>query len=236
MLKADLHLHSSEDPQDTGFAYDARMLIDRAATLGFNAIALTNHRAVSHTPALARYARQRGILLIPGCEAEIDGKHLLLLNVTEKERRQVHTFDDLRALRRRRGKTMLCIVPHPCFPSRSSMGQRRVRKNADVFDAIELSQYGEGIVDLNRRAARLANDLGKPLVASSDAHSFRFFGKIYTNVDGKATVQDVLDAIRGGHARPVVQRLSKKDFTYLFWHALKMFALKYAGFESNDAF
>ncbi len=44
MLKIDLHTHSGEDPQDR-IGYSTRELIDRAATLGFDALAVTNHNA-----------------------------------------------------------------------------------------------------------------------------------------------------------------------------------------------
>jgi len=40
VLKIDLHVHTSEDPEDN-LAHDARALIDRAAALGLGAVAIT---------------------------------------------------------------------------------------------------------------------------------------------------------------------------------------------------
>ena len=80
--------------------------------------------------------------------------------------------DDVRRLRKQR-PDVLCIAPHPCFPSSECLGGL-VRRYADVFDAIEVSQYYWWKLDYNVPAARLAKRLGKPLIANSDAHSLRF--------------------------------------------------------------
>src|SRR5437762_1459757 len=83
MLKIDLHLHSSEDPHDI-LDYDARELIRRAATLQFDAIAITLHGKVINVEGLHQYAAQQGVLLIPGIEKGILGKELLVYNVTQE--------------------------------------------------------------------------------------------------------------------------------------------------------
>lgn len=215
MLKADLHIHSAEDPQDKGFAYDAKGIIDRAAQHGFNAIAITLHNKVLDTTLLSGYAREQGITLIPGCEAEIEGRHVLLYNITEEERRGLRTFDDIRRLRTRRGNGLLVIAAHPCLPHKNSLGETLVRRHADCFDAVELSQYSYVLFDFNKRSARLARALGKPLVAGSDAHSMRFFGKVATLVGSDNTVQAIFDAIRAGATKPLAPRLSTRDFIHV---------------------
>ena len=40
MIKIDLHMHAGEDPHD-GLAYPATALIDKAAALGYGAMAIT---------------------------------------------------------------------------------------------------------------------------------------------------------------------------------------------------
>src|SRR5690242_18968237 len=79
LLKVDLHLHSSEDPLDR-INYDATALIDRAAELGFDALALTLHDGLLDSDRVQEYARERDIILLPGIERTIRGKHVLLLN------------------------------------------------------------------------------------------------------------------------------------------------------------
>jgi len=78
-LKADLHLHTRE--AEPFIAFDAYGLIDRAAREGFQVLSITNHDTLTFSDRLAAYARARGILLIPGAEATIEGRHVLLYNI-----------------------------------------------------------------------------------------------------------------------------------------------------------
>ena len=70
MIKIDLHMHSGEDPHD-GLAYPATALIDRAAELGYGAIAITLHKKVLEDERCFEYARQKGVLLIRAVEWNI---------------------------------------------------------------------------------------------------------------------------------------------------------------------
>lgn len=75
-LKADLHPHTREG--EAFIAWQARDLIDRAAREGFQVLSITNHDRLTFSQELAAYARERGILLIPGVEATLEGRHVLL--------------------------------------------------------------------------------------------------------------------------------------------------------------
>ncbi len=66
-LKADLHLHTAEDPHDR-VAYTAKELISKAAEEGFEVLSITNHQRLTFNRNLSAFARERGILLIPGME------------------------------------------------------------------------------------------------------------------------------------------------------------------------
>ena len=104
MLKADLHIHTSEDRHDRWIRYDAKRLIDRASELDYDVISITNHNTYTFTETLARYARQKGILLIPGIEMAIEGKEVLLYNIENK-------FDRISDILHR--KDNLVKAPHP---------------------------------------------------------------------------------------------------------------------------
>ena len=58
MMKVDLHTHSADDPSDR-IAYTTHELIDRAAVLGFDALAITLHDKQLDT-ALCRAADREG--------------------------------------------------------------------------------------------------------------------------------------------------------------------------------
>src|SRR5207302_7756833 len=113
LLKVELHAHTADDPVDD-IPYSTRDLIDRAAALGFDALAVTLHDRQLDLRPLHAYAAERRIVLIPGIERTIAGKHVLLLNF-ERGTEDVRTFDDLRALKAR--ASGLVVAPHPFFPS-----------------------------------------------------------------------------------------------------------------------
>ena len=79
MLKVELHSHTADDPLDP-IPYSTRDLIDRAAVLGYDALAITLHDRQLDVRPLEAYAADRGLILIPGIERTIEGKHVVLLN------------------------------------------------------------------------------------------------------------------------------------------------------------
>ena len=205
-VKADLHLHTAEDPLDE-IDYTALELIDHAADQGFRVLAVTLHDKVFDEPAAFERARERGVLLIPAAELRIEGADTVLLNVTAAEAATVRTFDDLRRLRAARGKSLLVFAPHPFYRMGGSIG-RRIEGLLDCFDAIEFCHFHVPIFDPNVPAVRLARRTGKPLLATSDAHRRRFFGQNYSRLglasDVPPTVEAVFEAIRADR----IQRVS----------------------------
>jgi len=194
MIKIDLHMHSGEDPED-GLHYPATALIDRAAELGFAAIAITLHGKVLADERVFDYARQKGVLLIPAVEWMIRKCDVLLYNVTQREVDALKTFDDLRAFRRDRGESLLTVAPHPYYPHRHSL-LREFERNIDVFDAIEHAQVHLSWLNFNKRALEAADEHGKPVIANSDAHNLWMFGRHYTMVDAAPTMPAIFQAIR----------------------------------------
>ena len=204
-VKADLHLHTAEDPLDE-IDYTARELIDHAADEGFRVLAVTLHDKVFDEPAAFAHARERGVLLIPAAELRIEGADTVLLNVSAPEAATVRTFDDLRRLRAARGPSLLVFAPHPFYRMGGSIG-RRIEQHLDCFDAIEFCHFHVPVFDPNVPAARLARRTGKPLLATSDAHRRRFFGQNYSFLGlpkgAPPTVEGVFDAIRADRVRRV---------------------------------
>jgi predicted metal-dependent phosphoesterase TrpH len=204
-LKADLHLHTREG--DAFIAYGARELIDRAAQEGFDVLSITNHDTLTFDRELAGYARERGILLIPGVEATVEGKHVLLYNL-DVPPHWIRSFADLR---RYRQPDWLVVAPHPFYLGSICLG-RRLRREIDLFDAVEFSHFYTRRIDFNRAAVRFARDAGRPLVGSSDAHLGRQFGTTYSLIEAQRTVGSVLAAIRAGHVRVVTRPLTVREW------------------------
>ncbi len=195
MLKADLHIHTGEDIHHPEIRYSAKELIDYAAKLGFNVLSITNHSKVTYSKALSRYAAERGILLIPGVEHKLDGKHVLIYNITERESKKLEKLQDLNKLSKKR-KNILIIAPHPFYKLKSCLG-KALLENINLFDAIEYChfylKYRNGP---NNKAARIAHEFKKPLVGNSDAHHLWRLNTTYTFIDSKKTVSEVIKAIK----------------------------------------
>src|SRR6266850_5994010 len=97
MLKVELHTHTAEDPMDR-IPHTTFDLIDRAAELEFDALAVTLHdRQLDLDPYLS-YAEERGIILIPGIERTVEGRPVLLLNFS-REAESVRSFADIAQLK-----------------------------------------------------------------------------------------------------------------------------------------
>jgi predicted metal-dependent phosphoesterase TrpH len=197
-IKTDLHIHTLDDPKDA-LDYSAHELLERARTLGFRVLAITLHDAVFDRPEVFADAASMGILLIPAAEMRLEGADVILLNVAAKEVESLRTFDDLSALRARRGPSLFTIAPHPFYVLGGSIGEKLIER-IDLFDAIELCHFWGRFFNPNRRAAEIAGRFGKPLIATSDAHRLHAFGSNYTSVPQPAalTVENVIGALRSG--------------------------------------
>ncbi len=197
-IKLDLHIHTLEDPKDK-LDYSARELLARARRLGFDVLAITLHDAVFDPPEILEAAARLGILLIPAAEMRIEGADVILLNVSRSDVEGLDNFSALRRLRARRGASLFTIAPHPFYVLGGSMGKRLLAE-IDCFDAIECCHFHKGIFDPNRRAAMIARQFGKPLIATSDAHRLNAFGRHYTRVPRPAelTVEAVFAQLRAG--------------------------------------
>jgi len=206
LLKADFHIHTREDPHDF-IRYTAVELLHEAARQGFQVIALTCHNKRIHTEDLRRRAADLGILLIPGVEAAIEGKHTLLLDMPYS-RLRVRTFAHVRALKRDGG---LVIAPHPFFPAPKCLGSK-LQENLDLFDAIEFSHFYTRRLDFNRRAVEYARRMDMPLLGTSDCHRLWQLGTTYTLVEAEEkTVPAVFAAIQAGRVRVVTAPLRPLD-------------------------
>lgn len=195
-LKADLHAHTADDPNDA-IEYSTEALIDTAAKLRYDVLAVTCHNALVFTDALREYARRRDVLLVPGIEKTVEGKHVLVLN-PDAEQVAATTFGELRCLGRR---DAAFIAPHPFYPTRHSL-RSKLLGHIDLFDAIEYcSLYAYGC-NLNRRAVRVARGFGLPMVGTSDAHGFPYRDTTFTWVRAEPSVGGVIQAIRDGRVQP----------------------------------
>jgi predicted metal-dependent phosphoesterase TrpH len=196
VLKVELHSHSLDDPIDV-IPHSSVELIDRAAALGYDALAITLHDRQLPIAAYAGYARERGIVLIPGVERTIEGKHVLLLNFREGVD-DVRSFEDLARLRQR--ESGLVIAPHPFFPSSTCLWSRLTRYES-LFDAVEYNGMFTKWLNFNIPAVRWAHIHGRPMVGCGDVHRLRQLGMTYSLIDAERDPEAICAAIRAGRVQ-----------------------------------
>jgi len=227
-IKVDLHIHTLDDPKDV-IDYSAHQLLERAKQLGFGVLAITLHDAVFDRAEVFADAAAMGILLIPAAEVRLQGADAILLNVTASEVAGLKNFEDLRQLRARRGMSatadpsgrgsIFTIAPHPFYVLGGSIGPRLLEE-IDCFDAIELCHFHKGLLNPNRRAAKVAAQFSKPLIATSDAHQLHAFGRHYTSIPCSTalTIENVFAALRQGPLRLTSPPASMVDLaSAIYW-------------------
>jgi predicted metal-dependent phosphoesterase TrpH len=226
IVKADLHIHTSDDREDPFINYSAKDIINSAASKEIRVLALTLHRVIlppQRFSELKKYAKEKNILLISGVEAKIEGKHVLIYNITQSEHDKIKTFDDLRKLRKK-NKDIFVIAPHPFMmktPLTKNCLQEKYFQNKDLFDALEYQQFYSFFMNPNKKTQEIAKEDNKPLVANSDLHFIKYFGRNYTliDVDGPLSERRVFRAIKSGRTK-VVSTTNLGVFTGLLFRFL----------------
>jgi predicted metal-dependent phosphoesterase TrpH len=198
VLKVELHTHTSDDPEDR-IAHSTYALIDRAAVLRYDALAVTLHdRQLDLTP-FSSYAAERGITLIPGIERTVEGRHVLLLNFPGGAD-TIQSFDDIARLKRQ--FPGLVVAPHPFFPSTCCL-MGRLNRYAQVFDAVEYNAMYTASLNFNLPAERWARRHGVPMVGNGDVHLLEQLGTTYSLVDAERAPASICAAIAAGRVRVV---------------------------------
>jgi len=192
-LKVDFHTHTAEDPFED-IKYNAFELIDRASQKGFDALTITNHNTVTYSKNLAGYAEKKGILLIPGMEAILSDKHILIINPDFKEICSGWSLKDLPKLNKERNLT---IAPHPFFPGSKSL-KSALFPYLPFLDAIEFSHFYNHFINCNKKAIDAAAQHQLPLVGTSDCHNIWQFGMTYSLVEAKKEVSAIIEAVKKG--------------------------------------
>jgi predicted metal-dependent phosphoesterase TrpH len=201
-LKADLHTHTADDPDDGGHMvhHSAQTLIEEAAKEEYEVLSITNHNQLLWSRELEKFAVEKGVVLVPGVEATFSGKHVLLYNFLDYD----PSWNDPYFVRKRKGEEQMVIAPHPFFPLSTALRDHFFRW-LDIFDAIEYSSLSLPRFDPNRKAERVARECGVPMVGNSDLHFLYQLGRCYSLVYAEKNRESVIHAIKAGNVKLVNQ-------------------------------
>ena len=197
-LKAELHTHTVEDPADGQRVvfHSPDQLIDTVAEQGFEVLAITNHDQMLFDDRWEEYARVRGILLIPGVEATLRGKHVLLYNFSDYDA----SWKTPEIVMENKGSRQLVMAPHPFFPIPCAL-KRDFFRWVQLFDAVEYNHCYLSWINFNHRAKAVARQFDLPLVGTSDAHRLYQLGRTYTLIYAEKQVDSVIEAIKQGEVQ-----------------------------------
>lgn len=207
MIKVELHTHTADDPADL-IPHTTVQLIDRAAALGYGAVAVTLHDRQLDLHRFEDFARERGVVLIQGIERTIRGKHVLLLNFPSVAER-VESLEDVAELKRQH-PSGLVIAPHPFYPAATCL-RGLMDPHADLFDAVELNYFFTHEIDFNKPAIAWAAKHAKPLVGNSDVHRLYQMGPTYSLVDAEPDANAICEAVRAGRVEARREPISMRQ-------------------------
>jgi predicted metal-dependent phosphoesterase TrpH len=179
-MEVDLHMHSLHSNDSRSKVNE---MVDRAASTGLGAIAVTDHNSWEGAREASRLANGR-IIIIPGAEIKTDRGDVLALFVDNEIAARAFS-EVLEAIRTAGG---ISVIPHP---GDSPKITRDDILKADGFEAFNSTCTRRS----NEYASRLAAELGRPTFASSDAHLVAEIGNGRTKVPDCKTLAELRERI-----------------------------------------
>ena len=193
-LKVQFHIHSKQDPRDN-IKYSEKQIIDRAAALGYNAIAITCHDVIIFSEDLKKYAEKKRVLLIPGIEKTILKKHVVILNA-DVSAQSISNFEDLKRYKEKHPESLI-VASHPYYPGSESL-KSALEKHHKLFDAIEYSWFhSKHFNKYNEKAIMAGEKYEIPLIGTSDNHNLKYLDKTYSIIESESKdIPSIFKAIK----------------------------------------
>ena len=200
-IKTELHCHNSfsnfhvgddEPPYDCNISI--RDQLERAHTLGLDAIFVTNHNTLDGYSQLLEYKNDhekfKNIDVFPAEEITIDtGAHVLAYGIHDTIDSGISLDEVIDQVNAQGG---VSSAPHP-FSLLDAL-----RTNAKKCDMVEVFNSNNVDVLSNARATKFALDNEMVQVAGSDSHVLSTLGRCVNVVDSEGDLDDVLRAMKRG--------------------------------------
>ena len=209
-LLVDVHAHTSPHSDDSTLSPEE--LIEGARNAGLDGVCITDHDYFWTREEAAALSRKHGFPVLPGCEVNTDGGHVLVFGL-DAYVFGMHKVDRLGHLAAEAGAAM--IAAHP-YRRRLLTGQEHspqdVEKLLEAAAADPLLRMCHAVETLNGRASdrerefsrELARRLGKPGLGGSDCHSAGQVGAAATRFHRPiSSVEDLIREIRAGRFEAV---------------------------------
>lgn len=194
-MKFDLHIHTRWSG-DSALEFEA--IKCQASSRGLSGVAITDHETFEGAAGIVSGER---FLVIKGMEICTEFGDIVALFIS----RAIASRDFMGVRREISEQNGICVLPHPY---RTHKETERLAREVDVIEVFNAQCSDEE----NAKARVLAERLGKPMIAGSDAHTIGYVGCCYTEVDepvrenilrGKTTVVEGYPPLRSRLARKV---------------------------------
>ena len=189
-LKIDLHVHSrfSADSTITG-----EELVHYAQKAGLDGVAVTDH---DNMDGATKIAEETGFFIIRGMEVASLQGHVVALNIQNTIPSKLDIGETIKRIHEASGIAIAC---HPTGLLKGGLG-KRTPSEVDAVEVINSSAlpFRSSV----RRNEAIAQRLGKPRVAGSDAHYGPEIGYAYTLVEAELGANEVVEAIVRGRCKP----------------------------------
>ena len=201
MLTVELHSHSalSHDGRDP-----VELLLEQAAAVGLDALAVTDHDEIDASIEAAQKAADHGLIGIVGMEVSSAAGHILAFGIEDLIPPGLSYDETLERIHEQGG---IAVIPHPFQKSRHGVAPHITEDQLASADAIEVYNSRLFTGRSNRQAERFAIERGLPMTAGSDAHISELVGQAITEVGADdRTPEAILEAIRHGRTSVIGQR------------------------------
>lgn len=230
-LKASLHIHTSEDKKDGHIInYNVYNLIDEAEKCGFNVLGFTPHKKFVFREEFAVYAKNKGILLIPGVERGLGrflNQHVIILNCDQT----VEKIKTLKQLAKYKSEhpEIFILAPHPTYSRLISIGARNLKKYINLFDAIEYSYaYSKKLNFHNKKARIIAARFKKPIISTADVHILKKLNTDFAIIEAEdLSAAGVFQAIKYGRFENITAPKSLFGLIKYYLNFLANYIVKY---------
>ncbi len=200
-MNLDMHIHSTFSRDGTA---SPKEIAARCKELGLDGFAISDHNAIQGSLDSVSIGRELGLIVVKAVEVSTARGHVLAYGVHELIPRGLTIPETIEKIHAAGG---IAVAAHPVrFPSGIGLDAASQHK----FDAIEVLNGGNSRRS-NRLARRLADQLGSPVTAGSDAHRIDEIGKCFVEVDSASGEDDVVQAISRSLARAGGRSRSMKE-------------------------
>lgn len=193
-VRIDLHLHTARH-SPCAEALSPDQLAPRAAAAGLQGVVLSEHDVLWDPAELqALQAASPGLRLYRGVECTVQGAHLLVVGLVHtRGLRRRQAFEEAVAAAHEQGAAVVLAHPYRDGDPESLP--------LHLVDTVEVASSSFSL-EQAARALELAERLGKPAVAGSDAHALPTVGWAFTEFPGLPRDEAQLAAwIRAGTGR-----------------------------------